>query len=156
MAGNGKIKNDPETWEGRLRSAMQGVGTLKGFSVSEQSGRCKVTYRRSGKSSSKTLDLEWSKTETLAIQQRVEAIAERMQQFGESLGDAAEALHEAALLSLGGGRIEILTGDDRNIGELFMQSRADNRENSEKATRPRIEKAMELMGKRVAHRTVVS
>ena len=37
MAGNGKIKNDPETWEGRLRSAMQGVGTLNGFSVSEQS-----------------------------------------------------------------------------------------------------------------------
>ena len=148
MAGKGKTKNDPKTWDGRLRSAMQGVGVLQGFSVSEQSGHCKVTYRRNGKSSSKTLDLEWSQAEELAIQQRIQAIAERMQQFGESLGDAAEALREAALLSLGGGRIEILTGDYRNIGELFMQSRADNRENSEKATRPRIEKAVELMGKK--------
>lgn len=126
-----------DTWDQLLRKQIK-LEHGRGWSISQQSGKAKVTRRHSdGSRSSATLAIPWAASSGSAINAAVKRLRDLMEERGLGLAKAYElsGLTDASAVAIEG-------LDWQRVAEKFLASRADRRETTRNDLRFRVTNAL--------------
>ena len=128
-----------DTWDQLLRKQIK-LEHGRGWSISQQSGKAKVTRRHpDGSRESATLAIHWAAISGSAINAAVARLRHLMEERGLCLGDAH------ALTELAGGSAVSAEGLNSCVAEQFLASRADRREATVCDLRFRVANALTIL-----------
>ena len=132
-----KTHTKPGTWLHDLRRQIK-RDYGPGWSIIEQSAKVKLSRRKGG---SVMLDIPWVASSTTAIMNEIGVISSRMQERRIGLREAHD-LGTAVQARVTGRGVVVDSLNWEQVAQDFFESRSDNRKNTTRPTRVRIQKAL--------------